>query len=243
MRYLVISDIHANWEALEAVLQAAEGQYEKILCCGDLIGYGADPNAVVEWTRENCHAVIRGNHDKAGVNLADLEWFNPVAQLATVWTHHALTTENMEYVAGLVMGPLQVEDFCMVHGSPLNEDEYLINVSEAEEAFAYQPSQLVFFGHTHLQGGFDYQRRKTRRLVPTGELKLLQLEPGSAYLINPGSVGQPRDENPEAAFVVFDSDEQTVVYQRTPYDIEKAQAKIRGAGLPGVLADRLAIGR
>ena len=158
MRYLVISDIHANWEALEAVLKSAEGQYEQILCCGDLIGYGADPNAVVEWTREHCRAVIRGNHDKAGVNLADLEWFNPVAQTATIWTHHALTAENMEYVAGLAAGPLQVEDFCMVHGSPLNEDEYLINVAEAEEAFAYQPAQIVFFGHTHLQGGFEYQR-------------------------------------------------------------------------------------
>jgi predicted phosphodiesterase len=243
LRYLVISDIHANWEALEAVLQAAEGQYEKILCCGDLVGYGADPNAVVEWTRDHCHAVIRGNHDKAGVNLADLEWFNPVAQVATVWTHHALTTDNMQYVAGLAMGPLQVEDFCMVHGSPLNEDEYLINTGEAEEAFAYQPAQVVFFGHTHLQGGFDYQKKKTRRIAPSRNLAVLKLEEGSGYLINPGSVGQPRDENPEAAFVIFDSDEQTVVYRRTPYDIEKAQAKIRGAGLPGVLADRLAVGR
>jgi predicted phosphodiesterase len=243
LRYLVISDIHANWEALEGVLQAAEGQYEQILCCGDLIGYGADPNAVVEWTREHCRAVIRGNHDKAGVNLADLEWFNPVAQTATIWTHNALTEENMEYVAGLAQGPFQVEDFCMVHGSPLNEDEYLINVAEAQEAFAYQPAQIVFFGHTHLQGGFEYQRKKTRRIVPARSLALLDLEPGSAYLINPGSVGQPRDDNPEAAFVIFDSDEQTVVYHRTPYDIEKAQAKIRGAGLPGVLADRLAVGR
>ncbi len=188
MRYLVISDIHANWEALEAVLEASQGQYEEILCCGDLIGYGADPNPVVEWTREHCRAVIRGNHDKAGVNLADLEWFNPVAQMATVWTHHALTAENIGYVAGLAMGPYQVEDFCMVHGSPLNEDEYLINISEAEEAFAYQPSQVVFFGHTHLQGGFEYQRKKTRRIVPRG-IWGARAGSGCAYLINPGSWG------------------------------------------------------
>lgn len=243
MRYLVISDIHANLEALEAVLEAARGQYERILCCGDLIGYGADPNAVVEWTRENCHAVVRGNHDKAGVNLAELEWFNPVAQTATIWTHSALTAENLEYVAGLPAGPMLVEDFTMVHGSPLNEDEYLINVAEANEAFAYQPSQVVFFGHTHVQGGFEYSRRKTRRIHPTAELTLLGLESGSAYLINPGSVGQPRDENPEAAYVIFDAAEQEVVFHRTPYDIERAQAKIRQAGLPGVLADRLAVGR
>jgi predicted phosphodiesterase len=243
LRYLVISDVHANWEALEAVLHAAKGQYERILCCGDLIGYGADPNAVVEWTKENCHSVIRGNHDKAGVNLAELEWFNPVAQMATVWTHSALTPENMEYVAGLPAGPLMVEDFTMVHGSPLNEDEYLINISEAQEAFAYQPSQVVFFGHTHVQGGFEYYKRKTRRIQPTAELSLLELEEESAYLINPGSVGQPRDENPDAAFVIFDSEARELVYFRTPYDIEKAQAKIRQAGLPGVLADRLAVGR
>jgi predicted phosphodiesterase len=243
LRYLVISDIHANWEALEAVLAAAKGQYELILCCGDLVGYGADPNAVVEWTRANCHAVIRGNHDKAGVDLAELEWFNPVAQTATIWTHHALTPENLEYVANLPAGPLAVEDFTMVHGSPLNEDEYLINLSEAAEVFAYQPSQLVFFGHTHLQGGFEWQQRKTWRIDPQADAALLELQAEKAYLINPGSVGQPRDENPEAAFAIFDSAEQSVLYRRTPYDIEKAQAKIREAGLPTVLADRLAIGR
>jgi predicted phosphodiesterase len=243
VRYLVISDIHANWEALEAVLEAAKGNYDQILCCGDLIGYGADPNAVVEWTRDNCQTVIRGNHDKAGVNLADLEWFNPVAQIATVWTHQALTPENMQYVADLPAGPFQVEDFSLVHGSPLNEDEYLLNISEAAEAFSYQPSQVVFFGHTHLQGGFEWRQKKTWRIDSAPDAKVLELDARSAYLINPGSVGQPRDENPEAAFVIFDSDEQLVTYHRTPYDIEKAQAKIRGAGLPTVLADRLAVGR
>lgn len=243
MRYLVISDIHANWEALQAVLEAAHGQYEQILCCGDLIGYGADPNAVVEWARANVKAVVRGNHDKAGVDLTDLEWFNPVAQAATIWTHHALTAENTEYVRGLPAGPLQVEDFTIVHGSPLNEDEYLVNIPEAAEVFAYQPSQLVFFGHTHLQGGFVSQRRKTWRIDPSSYPTLLELDSGSAYLVNPGSVGQPRDENPEAAFVIFDSVAQLVIYHRTPYDIEKAQSKIRSAGLPGLLADRLAVGR
>jgi predicted phosphodiesterase len=243
LRYLVISDIHANWEALEAVLEAAKGQYEQILCCGDLIGYGADPNAVVEWTRENCRTVIRGNHDRAGVDLGDLEWFNPVAKKATIWTHEVLTPESLAYVRELPAGPLTVEDFTMVHGSALNEDEYLLNVSEAAEAFAYQPSQVVFFGHTHVQGGFEWQQGKTWRIDPAGQAALLELGAGSAFLINPGSVGQPRDENPEAAFVIFDSEEQFVVYQRTPYDIEKAQAKIRKAGLPTVLADRLAVGR
>jgi predicted phosphodiesterase len=242
LRYLVISDIHANLEALEAVLHAASEQYDKILCCGDLIGYGADPNAVVEWVRENCHAVIRGNHDKAGVTLMDLEWFNPVAKTATLWTHQALTPANMEYVGTLPGGPLPVEGFNMVHGSPLNEDEYLINIPEAEEAFAYAPSKLVFFGHTHVQGGFEYQKSRVSRIQPNRDPAVLQLEPESAYLINPGSVGQPRDAKPEAAYVIFDSEPQTITYHRTPYDIAGAQAKIRKAGLPPVLADRLAVG-
>jgi diadenosine tetraphosphatase ApaH/serine/threonine PP2A family protein phosphatase len=125
----------------------------------------------------------------------------------------------------------------------LNEDEYLINASEADEAFAYLPSQLVFFGHTHVQGGFERQRQKTSRIHPTKELTVLELASDTAYLVNPGSVGQPRDENPEAAFAIFDSEEQVVLYRRTPYDIEKAQAKIRAAGLPLILADRLAVGR
>jgi predicted phosphodiesterase len=234
--------MHANWEALEAVLEAAEGQYEKILCCGDLIGYGADPNAVAEWTRVNASAVIRGNHDKAGVNLTDLEWFNPIAQAATIWTHNVLTPENMEYVRNLAMGPMQVGNFNLVHGSPLNEDEYLVNASEAAEAFAYQPTPLVFFGHTHLQGGFAFQRKKVWKIDSGGDPGLLELTSDCAYLINPGSVGQPRDGNPLAAYALYDSEEETLLYQRTPYDIAKAQDKIRQAGLPGVLADRLSVG-
>jgi predicted phosphodiesterase len=242
VRYLVISDMHANWQALEAVLEASQGLYEKILCCGDLIGYGADPNAVVEWTRAHADAVIRGNHDKAGVDLADLEWFNPVAQAATVWTHNVLTPENMAYVKDLAQGPAGVENFALVHGSPLNEDEYLVNTAEAAEAFAYQATPLVFFGHTHLQGGFALQKKKVWKIDGGGDPGLLELVPECAYLINPGSVGQPRDGNPLAAYALFDSDEGRLLYQRTKYDIAKAQARIRAEGLPGVLADRLAHG-
>lgn len=243
MRYLIISDIHSNWEALQGVLDAAQGQYEKILCCGDLIGYGADPNAVVEWTRANVAAVVRGNHDKAGVDLSELEWFNPVARAATVWTHDALTAENLEYVGNLPMGPLAVDDFHLVHGSPLNEDEYLVELGEAVEAFSYLPSSLVFFGHTHLQGGFEALRRKAYHIDSSVKHTMRPLNPDSSYLINPGSVGQPRDQNPHAAYVIFDSKAREMAWCRTPYDVAGAQAKIRGAGLPPILADRLAVGR
>jgi predicted phosphodiesterase len=243
VRYLVISDLHANWEALEGVLSAAKGQYDQVLCCGDLIGYGADPNAVVEWVRENASAVVRGNHDKAGVDLAELEWFNPVAQAAAVWTNKNLTSSNMSYVRDLPAGPLQVEDFHLVHGSPLNEDEYIVEVEEAVEAFSYIPSALVFFGHTHLQGGFEAQRNRVIGLGPDLHSTMLELNPDRAYLINPGSVGQPRDQNPEAGYVIFDSSIRVLFFYRTTYDIARAQAKIRRAGLPLLLADRLAVGR
>jgi predicted phosphodiesterase len=243
VRYLVISDIHANWEALEGVLSAARGQYDQVLCCGDLIGYGADPNAVVEWVRENAAAVVRGNHDKAGVDLAELEWFNPAAQAATIWTHKNLTPSNMSYVRDLPAGPLQVENFHLVHGSPLNEDEYIVEVEEAVEAFSYLPSSLVFFGHTHLQGGFEAQRDGVFGLGSDLHSTMLELNPDRAYLINPGSVGQPRDQNPDAGYVIFDSANRALFYYRATYDIARAQAKIRRAGLPLLLADRLAVGR
>jgi predicted phosphodiesterase len=243
VRYLILSDIHSNWEALQAVLDAAEGLYEKVLCCGDLIGYGADPNAVIEWTRANVAAIVRGNHDKAGVDLSELEWFNPVAQTATVWTHNTLTPENIEYVRNLPTGPLAVEDFHLVHGSPLNEDEYLVELSEAAEAFSYLPSPIVFFGHTHLQGGFEAHRRRVLHMDAGFKNTMRPLNPDSAYLINPGSVGQPRDQDPQAAYIIFDAESRALAFCRTPYDLGRAQAKIRQAGLPPILADRLAIGR
>ncbi len=127
MRYLIISDIHANWEALQAVLNSAKGEYDRVLCCGDLVGYGADPNATVEWARANLSTVVRGNHDRACVGLDDLEWFNPVAKAAAIWSMSAITEENAAYIRSLPKGPLAVEDFHVAHGSPLDEDEYMVS--------------------------------------------------------------------------------------------------------------------
>lgn len=243
MRYLIVSDIHGNWEALEAVLAAAEGDYDQIICCGDFIGYGADPNRVIEWARENVSVAVRGNHDKACVDLHDLEWFNPVAQQATVWTHHELTAENKEYVRNLPKGPVAVGGFEVVHGSPLNEDEYIVNITEAAEAFAYMSTRVVFFGHTHLQGGFELNKRKIWGLSAPASPMVLDLNADSAYLLNPGSVGQPRDEDPEAGYILYDPDDYFLIYHRVAYNVSGAQEKIRKAGLPGLLADRLALGR
>ncbi len=246
MRYLLISDIHANIQGLEAVLAHAEGKYDQILCCGDLIGYGADPNPVTDWVRAHCSAVVRGNHDKAAVGLEDLEWFNPVARYAAVWTKKELTPENAEYIHGLPQGPLHLQDFQIVHGSPLDEDEYLLGPSDAAQSFTYLDACLTFFGHTHLQGGFIWNHARVETIGKTPfeeERQTLELDPECSYLINPGSVGQPRDGDPRAAYALYNPDEHYVVYYRVTYDIAGAQEKIRQAGLPPMLADRLAIGR
>src|SRR5690348_7795222 len=122
MRYLILSDLHANWDALEAVLKQAEGRYDRVICCGDVVGYGADPDAVTEWVRANVTAIVRGNHDKACAGLEDLEWFNPVARAAAVWTQSATKSGNMEYLRQLTKGPEHVNGFQILHGSPLDED-------------------------------------------------------------------------------------------------------------------------
>jgi len=246
VRYLILSDLHANWHALEAVLQVTENRYEQALCCGDLVGYGADPNPVTEWVRAHCAAVVRGNHDRSCTGLDGLEWFNPVARQAAVWTMQKLTPENSEYVRGLSQGPLEVEGFQLVHGSAADEDEYVLAPGEAELAFCYMEKRMEFFGHTHVQGGFIWNHGRVEilpRVAPRKENLPMDLDPECGYMINPGSVGQPRDGDPRAAYALYDNGTGVVTYRRTEYDIDGAQKKIREAGLPPILADRLALGR
>jgi len=246
VRYLILSDLHANWEALEAVTRETAGAYDKAICCGDLVGYAADPNPVVAWVRANCAVVVRGNHDRACTGLDDLEWFNPVARAAALWTQRNLTPEHTAYTAGLTKGPVLLEDFEVVHGSPFDEDEYLIAAGEADQAFRYLESRLAFFGHTHVQGGFIWNHSRVEtigRVSIRNGSESLEIDPECAYMINPGSVGQPRDGDPRAAYVMYDSETRTVHYHRTEYDVETAQKKIREAGLPPILADRLQVGR
>ncbi len=246
MRYLIISDIHANWEALEAVLGSAAGQYDQIICCGDLVGYGPDPNRVTEWARANLAFVVRGNHDKAAVGLDSLEWFNPVARTAALWTADELAAGNREYVTLLPRGPLAIAGFQIAHGSPLDEDEYLLGVAEVAQAFAYLDCDVTFFGHTHVQGGFAASRSYLRVLTGPAfdtNQRSLDLNPDDVYLINPGAVGQPRDGDPRAAYAIYHSEGHCVDYYRQEYDIALVQEKIRRAGLPDVLAERLAVGQ
>jgi predicted phosphodiesterase len=246
VRYLILSDIHANWEALQAVLDHAAGLYDQVICCGDLIGYGADPNQVCDWCRQNVQTVVRGNHDKASVGLEDLEWFNPVAKAAALWTQQTLTPENIEYVRNLPKGPLTVDRFQVLHGSPVDEDEYMIGASDAAQLFSYLGTSVAFFGHTHLQGGFIWNHSRIEMIGKPGireNKEVLEIDPECAYMINPGSVGQPRDADSRAAYVIYDPDATYLTYYRHRYDVEKAQQKIVDAGLPPLLADRLAVGR
>ncbi len=245
MRYLILSDIHANWEALEAVLADARGKYDSIVCLGDVVGYGADPDVVTEWVRQNAAVTIRGNHDKACAGLEDLEWFNPVARLSALWTMKSTKPQNIAWLGKLPKGPAQVNGFQIMHGSPLDEDEYLISDQDARQVAPYLDTDVGCFGHTHLQGGFLAHRNGIRRLSkPAAEFAdlSLELDLDAQYLINPGSVGQPRDSDPRAAYAIYDPRQRLITYHRIPYDIEGAQRKIRAAGLPDVLAMRLEVG-
>jgi diadenosine tetraphosphatase ApaH/serine/threonine PP2A family protein phosphatase len=239
LRYLVLSDLHANWEALQAVLAAARGEYDRIVCCGDIAGYGPDPNLVIDWVRATIGPVIRGNHDRACVGLEDLEWFNPIARAAAVWTAAQLSKTNFKYLRNLPAGPLAVDGFQLAHGSPLDEDEYLMSLSDAVEPLTQLETNLAFFGHTHIQGAFTWMNGRYEAI---GE-NCLRLEPDAAWLVNPGAVGQPRDGDPRAAYALYDTGPGEVLQCRAAYDYGTTARKIVEAGLPDVLAARLALGR
>ena len=240
MPRLILSDIHANWEALEAVLADAEGQYDRIVCLGDLVGYGADPNPIVDWARAHLAATVRGNHDRACTGTHPLDDYNPAARRSAEWTRSVLTEQNAEFLRSLPRGPLRYEDYDLTHGSPSDEDEYLATPFDVVPVRAFLETQTTFFGHTHVQGGFLVTRSSVRQIAPKGTL---ELEPQHFYLLNPGAVGQPRDGDPRAAYAFYWPDERRIEYRRVDYDIPTAAAKIRAAGLPDSLAERLFHGR
>ncbi len=243
MRFLILSDLHANWEALHAVLGATGGQYDHVVCCGDLVGYGADPDRVTGWVREHVSAVVRGNHDRACCGLENLDWFNPVARAAALWTQQTLSPGNLAYLRELPKGPAELENFAIVHGSPLDEDEYVVSVEDAKALAGYLPAARCFFGHTHIQGAFEYVRQNVRAVrLSALPVETWSLEKENWCLINPGSVGQPRDGDPRAAYALFDTDRDALTLGRVEYDIQTAQRKIVAAGLPELLALRLATG-
>ncbi len=251
MRILVLSDIHANLEALDACLASAPA-FDKVVNLGDIVGYGASPNEVSERSRELGKIFVRGNHDKAATGMMELDDFNPMAAAAALWTRNELTPENMDWLRALPHGPVslpELPDVHLVHGSPNDEDEYVVSLGDALAPLITLTVPLTFFGHTHLQGGFFANGaaadgfRPEYRTVGQAESVPLQLKPATRYLINPGSVGQPRDGDWRAAYALFDTDAQVIHFHRTPYNLKAAQDRIFEAKLPARLATRLAAGR
>lgn len=259
MRYLIISDIHANLEALEATLQAAAGAYDRVLVLGDLVGYGADPNAVIDRVRSlPIAAIIRGNHDKVAAGLEDVEGFNYLAREAIEWTAAALAAENREWLAAIPQGPVIIDDTTEIcHGTPFDEDVYVFDDMDALRSLNAARRPLCLFGHTHVPAIFRLGEprpadghvraragRELESMAPVpGTTFRLDLDDQSECLVNCGAVGQPRDGDARAAYGLLDTDARWVTIMRTPYDIAAAQAKIVAAGLPEVLAQRLAVGR
>lgn len=247
MRILILSDLHANRTALEAALDAAKDRWDQVICLGDVVGYGPDPNEVTAKIRELGALTIRGNHDKAVCGLMATDDFNPVARAAADWTRAKLRPENLEFLRTLPQGPVETGGLVMVHGALHDEDEYVFTPAQALEGLLDSGGPITFFGHTHHQGGFSYQDSELEvlQLRPRAGEKLaaLRLEPPRRYLLNPGSVGQPRDGDPRAAFAIAELDQRIVEFWRVPYDISSVQERMRAAKLPEALVQRLAMGR
>lgn len=243
LKYLVISDIHANLEALDAVLAAA-GPYDHALVLGDLVGYGADPNAVIDRVRSLGPATfIRGNHDKVGAGLENTDGFNYLARHAISWTATELTPNHRQWLAALPQGPVVVDDLVEIcHGTPFDEDVYVFDDLDAMRAIHASRRPLCLFGHTHVVAAFHV----ADGLRTIAHLRAAQIEVSGAdshFLVNCGAVGQPRDGDPRAAYGLLDTTARRLELKRVDYDVPSAQAKILAAGLPDVLAQRLAVGR
>ena len=272
MRALIVSDIHSNIDALEAVLEAAPA-YDVVWNLGDVVGYGAAPGAVVARVREMDGVFVRGNHDRACCGLTDAENFNPIALAAVRWTARQLDADAIRWLkamprgpidccySGLESNPLEVtqpdgrprmpqRNVRCVHGSLLDEDQYILSVRDAEEQPASATGGITFFGHTHVQGGFsanaagEWAALKPVYTEDDGpDSYELDLRASATYLVNPGSVGQPRDHDSRAAFALYDDHVARISFYRVPYDVRLAQMRIQRAGLPDMLGSRLRVGR
>jgi diadenosine tetraphosphatase ApaH/serine/threonine PP2A family protein phosphatase len=242
VRYLVISDIHANFTALEAVLADAP-DFDKVWCLGDLVGYGPNPNECVSRVQELPHVSLAGNHDWAALGQLDLSSFNIDARRASTWTQSELTPDTRGYLSEL---PIQLthEGFHLVHASPREPLwEYILDAHMAYANFAHFSTPVCLVGHTHIPLAFamDEQRQRCKTLIPPFD-EPIELE-GRRMILNPGSVGQPRDGNPEASYALLDTDAMTWAFNRVSYPVEIVQERMRARDLPRRLINRLELGR
>jgi predicted phosphodiesterase len=241
MRYAVLSDIHGNLESLQAALALVKPD-DAVLCLGDTVGYGPNPNECVRLIRERAQECILGNHEVAAVDNFGVEYFNPAARTAIEWTQGKIDRENIEWLNGLGY-EVRFPEFLLVHGAPVNYFEYILDKRQAKAAFERTDAPLIFVGHTHVaeyyslepDGSVGHEHRQHG-----GEL---ELDPAKRYIIDVGSVGQPRDLNPQPSFVFYEPEKKRVEWVRYDYPIAAVQKKILAAGLPEVLAQRLEQGR
>jgi len=237
MRCALFSDIHSNLEALETAVAYAKGQrIDTWVVLGDTVGYGANPNECFEWALQHANLYIVGNHEKAVVEPSFRDWFSEWAREAIIWTDQVMEPRLKKEIPSLPY--LKIEkNMTFAHGSPQEPEQfhYLFNFEDAAPSFRSMDNSLCFVGHTHVPSCFCEGRRSVKHLLPG----VITLEKGERYILNPGSIGQPRDRDPRLAFGIFDDVEQTFEIVRLGYDNHKAAEKIRKAGLPAYLADRL----
>jgi diadenosine tetraphosphatase ApaH/serine/threonine PP2A family protein phosphatase len=243
VRILVVADVHSNLEAFQAVLAAAcaGGELDAVWSLGDLVGYGADPHACIETLRSLAHVAIAGNHDLAAIGEVGTEDFNPYAEAAARWTAAQLTGEERDWIAGQARVLVQ-EEFTLVHGSLVDPVwEYLVSPSDAAAHLALQTTPYGLIGHSHIRMLYAEDGRGVRSQPPPEEGSIVL--DGTRFVANPGGAGQPRDGDPRAAFAILDTEARRIHFHRVDYDIATAQMKIRAAGLPPFLAERLSRGR
>jgi predicted phosphodiesterase len=248
VRYLVLSDIHSNIDALDAVLADAEAApTDAVLVLGDLVGYGADPELVIARVRTLAPVgIVRGNHDKVVAGIDDDEGFNPLARRSVTLTRSALSEGSLAYLATLPQGPLFVDPLVEIcHGAPFDEDWYLHDEFDVLEALSASRRQACLFGHTHVSFAAALAADDQLRvlLARGGEQKTVEFGDGGQYVFNPGSVGQPRDGDPRAAYGILDTDARLMAFRRVAYPVERARDRILAAGFPKQLALRLMVGR
>jgi diadenosine tetraphosphatase ApaH/serine/threonine PP2A family protein phosphatase len=240
MKTVLLSDVHANLEALQAVLKAVDERgAHRILCLGDVVGYGASPNECLSLIRERSQMVLLGNHDSAASGGGEAARFNPNARAAALWTAKVLTPQNRDFLRGLTLSR-RLAPYFYVHASPAapRDWEYIFDRFDADPQFQFFTEHACFIGHTHQPAIFERSSTGCVSLPPTQ----LRFDPVHRYIVNVGSVGQPRDHDPRACFVVLSEPDGAIEFVRVPYDIETAQEKIRAQNLPPVLAARLTSG-
>ena len=243
MRYGILSDIHSNQPALERVVaELDEAGVDRFVCLGDIVGYGPNPNECCEILRKRQVLAIMGNHDEGALSNENDDYFNDLAQEAIAWTRRTITPKNRDYLAALP-DEMVFDSFEIVHGSTDGRFEYILSASEALRALGAAKKPLTFFGHSHIaevyfldpNGGLNHEQ-----LLHGGSIAV---EPGFRYIVNPGSVGQPRDRNPQASCAIFDERQRSVEIRRVTYDVTEVQRRMQEAHLPHPLAARLALGR